>query len=261
MLKSCRCSVAGRHVFAGTLVGVAACCVQRASPRTWCPCGPTDRGVRARMNAGGYAVWDRSVRIFHWLNFVCVLFLSFVGTAINYTRELGVSLPGNLLLKTIHVAVGYVFVLNLSWRLVWGFAGGHYARWRQVLPMGRGFLAELAGYVRSVARRNEPPYLGHNPFGRLSVTAMLLVLVLLGISGLVLAGTDVYMPPFGHAIAKRIAAPGLGPSEVKPHVPEAMSAQEHADMMATVDREASVRVGKGLRRPVAIVHEWSYDVL
>lgn len=213
------------------------------------------------MGAHEYKVWDRTVRIFHWVNFACVIFLAFVGTAVDCTKELGLSLEGNLLLKAIHVTVGYVFVLNLCWRIVWGFAGGHYARWRQILPVGPGVLTELAQYVRSVARRDPPRYLGHNPLGRISVAAMLLVLSVQGISGLVLAGTDVYMPPFGRAIAKHIAAPGLDPSKVQQHVPEALGAKRRADMLATVDAEAYSGMVRHLRHPFALAHEWFYYAL
>jgi len=213
------------------------------------------------MNPGEYLVWDRSVRAFHWINFVCVLLLAFVGTAVQYTRELGISLEGNLLLKTLHAAIGYVFVLNLSWRVLWGFVGGYYARWRQLLPFGGGFLREFLGYTVSGERRNAPHYLGHSPLGRLSVTVMLLVLALLGTSGLVLAGTDLYLPPFGRAVAARIAAPGIDPADVKPHVPDAMGATEHVAMMATVDRQSYARMVADIRRPFVRVHQWSYYIL
>jgi cytochrome b len=157
--------------------------------------------------------------------------------------------------------VGYVFTLNLAWRLVWGFTGGHYARWRQVLPFGRGYAAELKSYVRRLAKRNAPAYLGHNPLGRVAVSVMLLVLLVLAASGLVITGTDLYMPPFGHTIAGHIAAPGLAPSQVMPHVPDAGSAQQRAAMMATVDPRAYATMVAGLRKPFEFAHRWGYYVL
>jgi cytochrome b len=213
------------------------------------------------MSAREHHVWDRSVRLFHWINFVCVVFLAFAGSAILFTGELGLSLEGNVRLKVVHVIVGYVFVLNLCWRIVWGFVGNHYARWRQVLPFGRGFSAELARYVRALTQRKEPHYLGHNPLGRVSVAVMLLVLTAQAVSGIVLAGTDVYMFPFGKAVAAHIAAPGIDPAHVKPHVPDAMSAQERAEMLSTVDPEAYAGMKRHLRKPAALIHDWGFYTL
>jgi cytochrome b len=207
-----------------------------------------------------YLVWDRTVRAFHWLNFICVVALVFSGWALQHTTELALALPGNLRLKTLHALVGYVFALNLIWRLVWGFTGGHFARWRQMLPMGRGYGAELVNYVRRLGRPDAPTYLGHNPLGRISISVMLLTLLLLGASGLVLTGTDLYMPPFGRTIAAHIAAPGVAPWQVKPHLPDAASDQDRASMMATVNPRAYAAMIR-LRRPVAHLHDWGYYVL
>jgi Ni/Fe-hydrogenase 1 B-type cytochrome subunit len=64
-----------------------------------------------------YSVWDRNVRWFHWINFVCLLGMIAVGVVILNAKILGVSNDGKILLKTVHVLIGYVFTLNLVWRL------------------------------------------------------------------------------------------------------------------------------------------------
>jgi Ni/Fe-hydrogenase 1 B-type cytochrome subunit len=64
-------------------------------------------------------VWDRTTRWFHWINVLCVLVLSAIGTAILYEDALGFSHEGIILLKTVHVYTGYVFTMNLLWRLGW----------------------------------------------------------------------------------------------------------------------------------------------
>lgn len=38
-----------------------------------------------------YAAWDLPTRLFHWINFACVVTLVFIGTAILYDKELGVT--------------------------------------------------------------------------------------------------------------------------------------------------------------------------
>ena len=145
-------------------------------------------------NLKEYTVWDGSVRWFHWINVIAIIGLIAVGTVILNGKALGVSGEGKILLKTIHVYIGYVFCLNLLWRLIVAFvAGNRFSRWGAILPTGAGFSAYIKG-----AKAGQPPaYLGHNPVARLMVSLLFAVITIMAITGLVLAGTDVYMPPFG----------------------------------------------------------------
>ncbi|MDT8372023.1 MAG: cytochrome b/b6 domain-containing protein, partial [Gammaproteobacteria bacterium] len=68
-----------------------------------------------------YQVWDRTVRLFHWVNVICVLCLIAIGVAILNAKVLGVTDDGKILLKTLHIYFGYVFAINLGWRIIWGF--------------------------------------------------------------------------------------------------------------------------------------------
>jgi len=171
-----------------------------------------------------------------------------VGTVILWAGELGVSNDGKIALKTVHVWIGYVFVVNLAWRLVWGFIGGPYARWRAVLPGGKGYGSALRSYVRSIMKREPYAYVGHNPLGRIAVTLLLVGLTIQGASGILLAGTDVYMPPFGGYFAQWVAGPDLDPSQVRPYAPD------------TVD-EASYKEMRAFRAPVIETHLTMYYVL
>ncbi len=165
----------------------------------------------------GYRVWDAPTRWFHWINVVCILGLVAIGTALLYAKELGVTDSGKILLKTTHVWFGYVFALNLAWRLIWAFIGNRHARWSAILPFRTGYGAALKAYLKELIHGDEPPYLGHNPVARLMVSILLTLLVLQAVTGLVLAGTDIYYPPFGHWIASWIAAPGVDPSTIVPY--------------------------------------------
>ena len=172
------------------------------------------------MSARGllsYPVWDRPTRWFHWINFVCVVALAAIGTAILYEKELGVTDSGKILLKTTHVWFGYVFAVNLVWRLVWAFIGNRQARWSAILPFQTGYGAALKTYLRELIDGGVRPYLGHNPIARASVSILLVLLILQAVTGLVLAGTDIYYPPFGRWIASWIAAPGIDPSTIAPY--------------------------------------------
>lgn len=200
------------------------------------------------MNLQEYKVWDATTRVFHWLNVLCVLGLIAVGTVILKADALGVPNDGKIILKTTHVWIGYVFVLNLLWRLVWGFIGGPYARWRAVLPFGPGYGTQLAGELSAIREGRAVNYVGHTPLGRIAVTVLLGALILQGATGLILAGTDLYMPPFGKTIAANVATSGVDPSQVRPYAPE------------TVDPEA-YKAMRDMRAPVVETHEIMYFVL
>ena len=116
-----------------------------------------------------YAVWDRTTRLFHWINFLCVLGLIGLGTAILFAGDLGASNEGKIALKTAHVWVGYVFALNLLWRLIWAFIGGPHARWSALLPGGRGYLRSMREHLAPASKVGRKTYVGHNPAGRLAV--------------------------------------------------------------------------------------------
>jgi cytochrome b len=186
--------------------------------------------------------------VFHWLNVLCVLGLIGVGTVILYAGDLGVTNDGKIALKTLHVWIGYIFVLNLAWRLIWGFIGGPYARWSAVLPGGKNYGAAVRSYVRGITNREPYSWLGHNPLGRIAVTLLLTALLVQGTSGIQLAGSDVYMPPFGSYFAQWVAAPDMDPSLVRPYAPETVN-------------EASYKEMRAFRAPVIKTHLTTYYVL
>lgn len=195
-----------------------------------------------------YPVWDVTVRWFHWINVLCVLGLIAVGVAILNDKALGVSNDGKILLKTVHVWIGYVFALNLLWRLVWAFVGGVHSRWRAILPGGHGYLNETSSYVSDVRGGRTRQYLGHNPLGRIAVTVLLLLLVTQATTGLILAGTDLFYPPVGSLIASWVAAPGVDPTTLVPY----------AATMYDNDAYAAMRSFRG---PVITTHYYGFYVL
>jgi cytochrome b len=197
---------------------------------------------------GTYKVWDANVRWFHWINVICVLGLTALGVAILNERALGVSNDGKVLLKSVHVYIGYVFALNLAWRLSWAFIGGTHARWRELLPGGRGYLAALRRYVAALRGGDHPQYVGHNPLGRIAIALMLLLLVAQAVTGLVLAGTDLFLPPFGPWIAKAVAAPGVDPGTLVPYAPDLYDKAAYASMRAW-------------RAPIVRVHHYNFYAL
>ncbi len=199
-------------------------------------------------NFKSYLVWDASIRWFHWINVLCIIGLVAVGVVILNDKALGVSTEGKILLKTVHVWIGYVFALNLLWRLLWAFIGGPHARWRSILPGGSGYMNELRVYLADIKAGRPRQYLGHNPLGRIAVTVLLLMLLSQAISGLVLAGTDLFYPPIGAWIAGWVAAPGIDPATLVPYAKETYDAVAFEAMRA-------------FRKPFITVHEYGFYIL
>lgn len=193
-------------------------------------------------------VWDVPTRVFHWVNAACVLVLTGTGLVILFGSSLGLSNEGKVLLKIAHAWAGYLFLLNLLWRFVWAFAGNRHARWRAMLPGGPGYCRALRCYVWSLVSGRPKIYVGHNPLGRIAVTILLLVMLVQGVTGLVLAGTDIYYPPFGYLFADWVAAPGVSPGDVVPNRPELVDEGTYADM-------------REFRAPFIDVHKIGFFVL
>lgn len=196
-----------------------------------------------------YPAWDRTQRVFHWVNFVAVVALAAIGTIILNADALAIpNDPGMIALKTAHVYVGYLFILNLVWRLVWFFIGSVSARWRALLPMGPAFGRRLAQFVKGLLSGDAPFYVGHNPLARIVLTLLLLLLVVQGTTGILLAGTDVYLPPLGGAMREWVAADTHDPALVRPYAPGTVNADAYAQM-------------RRFRAPIVRTHEYSFYLL
>lgn len=195
-----------------------------------------------------HRVWDAPTRWFHWINALCVIALAAIGLVILNSKGLGIGNEGKITLKTVHTWVGYVFALNLAWRLVWAFLGNRYARWRAILPGGRGYLHAVRSYIAAFVAGNPQQYLGHNPLGRLAVVLLLALLATQAVTGLVLAGTDLFYPPFGSSIAERVAAPGVDPATLVPYALDTYDKAAYDEMRA-------------MRKPYALVHLYAFYVL
>jgi Ni/Fe-hydrogenase b-type cytochrome subunit len=195
-----------------------------------------------------YMAWDAPTRWFHWINVLAVLGLIATGLTILTGGQLGLSPEGKVALKSVHVIFGYVMATNLLWRFVWAFFGNRYARWRAILPGGPGFGAAVRAYVASFLTGAPEQYVGHNPLARIGVTLLLLLLLIQMITGLVLAGTDLYWPPFGRLIADWVAAPGVDLGTLVPGSKDLTDATAYQSM-------------RDFRGPIVETHEITFYLI
>jgi len=113
-------------------------------------------------------VWDVPTRVFHWL-----LALSFIGAYLTAESER---------YRDIHVVLGYTLLGLIAFRLLWGFFGTRYARFRSFLFKP----GEIIAYSLSLLKGKPAHYIGHNPLGSVSIWLLLGLGILSGVSGVLL---------------------------------------------------------------------------
>ncbi len=128
------------------------------------------------MSTQRIKVWDPLVRVFHWS-----LALGFVTAYVTEDDYL-----------SLHVAVGYFILALLLVRIVWGFVGGRYARFADFVKRP----AAIAAYLKDVVSFRARHYLGHNPAGGAMVIALMASVMLTGLLGLLVYGTQEFSGPF-----------------------------------------------------------------
>lgn len=122
------------------------------------------RGVSDRNPADPtIAVWDLPLRLWHWAVAASVLAAWFTPTV--YDR--------------LHRIVGYTVIGLLAFRLVWGFWGSRYSRFRMIGVRLRAAPYYLWNLRRGITGR----YIGLNPAGTLMLVALLAALAVSAITG------------------------------------------------------------------------------
>ncbi len=115
---------------------------------------PADRTV---------AVWDLPLRLWHWALAASIL-VAWLTPTVN---------------DGLHRIVGYGVIGLLGFRLVWGFWGSRYSRFRMIVVR----LRAAPNYLWNLRRGITGRYIGLNPAGTLMLVALLLSLAISAITG------------------------------------------------------------------------------
>ena len=135
-----------------------------------------DVGLDEKPTAQQFAsvyVYEAPVRLWHWLNALCIVVLAVTGWFIASPLP---SVPGEAAknfwmgyIRFAHFATAYVFAIGFAFRIYWAFVGNHHARQLFKLPFlnpnfwGDAFY-ELRWYF--FLERQPKKYVGHNPLAQ-----------------------------------------------------------------------------------------------
>jgi cytochrome b len=116
-------------------------------------------------------VWDPFVRLFHWSLLILMSLNAFI-----LDDE-----------SKFHRWVGYTVAGLLAARILWGFIGPRYARFRSFPPSARQSLEQLA----DLATGRRRIHLGHTPLGALMIYNLILTVAVICLSGYLMT-TDMF---------------------------------------------------------------------
>ncbi|MEI7829982.1 MAG: Ni/Fe-hydrogenase, b-type cytochrome subunit [Prolixibacteraceae bacterium] len=98
-------------------------------------------------------VWELPVRIYHWINALCILALCItgylIGNPIAVMKGTEAYLNfwfGNV--RFIHFVAAFLFFFNFVFRTYWGFAGNEYSRWYNFIPLKKSQWNEILDVIK-----------------------------------------------------------------------------------------------------------------
>ena len=130
-------------------------------------------------------IWDLPTRLFHWLFAFAFVLAYILGEEDDWLGW--------------HTYFGYLVGGLVLFRLVWGFAGGHFSRFSNFPPNPAGAWE----YLKSLAAGTGSRHLGHNPAGALAIYALLFLGLATALSGLALLGADKGLGPLAGMVSPR----------------------------------------------------------
>lgn len=134
-------------------------------------------------------VWDFPLRLFHWS-----LFVSVSGAIISAKVDV----------LWVHERFGLSVLGLIVFRIVWGFLGGHYARFRQFLAGPQLAFREmkllLKATPKSGPKSDFKPKAGHSALGSYAILGLLGIPLFMAISGTMSNDDILFDGPLAHLL-------------------------------------------------------------
>jgi len=157
-------------------------------------------------------VWELPVRIFHWLNVLCITVLGVTGfiiadpPALMSTAEASESYWFGTV-RMIHFTTAYIFLLNYIARIYWAFRGNYYSNWKAFFPFSKKAWGNIKHVLKiDILLQNEEVEVlknisvGHNYVASLSYVVLFLLALVQ-----IFTGFGLYAPTSGWWLPKLFA--------------------------------------------------------
>ncbi|MGV6844697.1 MAG: Ni/Fe-hydrogenase, b-type cytochrome subunit [Lutibacter sp.] len=143
-------------------------------------------------------VWERPVRLFHWVTVFATTILIITGFIIANPPAINSNLEATNsfwfgYVRAIHFVTAYILIANLIFRIYWAFAGNQFANWRNFIPYTKKGIKNILHVLKVdifLMRDKEKKLynisIGHNYLAAFSYFIMTLFFVLQVSTGLAL---------------------------------------------------------------------------
>ncbi len=136
-------------------------------------------------------VWEMPVRVYHWINALCIVSLCFTGYIIGSPLAF---MKGNEAsfnywfgtVRFIHFVTAFLFFFNFIFRTYWGFAGNEFARWSNFIPLKRRQWKEILDVIKVDVLQithKQIDSIGHNSLASLIYFITFLIFLLQCLTG------------------------------------------------------------------------------
>ena len=140
-------------------------------------------------------VWELPVRLYHWVNAICMLVLVATGLIIGNPISINRGVEASFSywfgwVRFLHFAFAFVAFFNFLGRIYWGFVGNTWVRWTHFLPLTpsafRKQMAEVVQVLKvDILQSTEKPMdsIGHNALAAWTYGLMFLAFALQAVTG------------------------------------------------------------------------------
>lgn len=156
--------------------------------------------------------YSKTLRRLHLAIAAFVVALAATGFMIYFRKPLGLQAL-KLTLTWTHAIIAYCFLALLVLRAFLGLRGAENVRFSHTLPRAGDFARLLRAEGPG---RTRLKFAGRSPLSRTVAGVLYAAFALNAATGVVRAGTDLYLPPFGPIVRNFVAADGVDPGLVKP---------------------------------------------
>ena len=162
--------------------------------------------IRKKAHLTEVYVWQLPVRIFHWVNALCIVILCITGYIIGDPPAIMHATPPienywfGWVRLTHFIAAG-VFIFNFIVRIYWLFAGNRFARWPNYIPLTRRQWRSIFDTIKVdiLLLSPKPLYdIGHNSLAALTYLGLFVAMAVQIVTGVAMfaASSDAFYAPY-----------------------------------------------------------------